>query len=510
MPPDGAAEVRRIIDLAEETNWPNPEPLFEPAEAERPYPLDALPRIMADAIRQYQIYGQQPLSLVACSALASASLATQGLADVARDQILVGPIGLYLVAVAISGERKTSADRTFTQPIREWIRERREALQPAVDRARTELTMWEAERAGLLNKIKGASGGKAQKDQEKLSWCKQRLAELESAPPRQPILPAMFHEDTNAASLAVDLAEGWPSASIWSDEAGLVIGSHGMNNDNLMGFIGLLNRLWDGNGFERSRLTTKSASIRGRRLTASLMMQPVVLARLLKAGDAASRGMGLVARMLPTWPTSTIGSRPYREGSEMPALGTFERRIRELLELELPVEGAGMVLAPPALSLSTAAFQVWRTLHDEIESELSRFGEFASVPDIGAKTAENAARIAGVFQVFNSGSGGRIDAEIMQGAAVVAVWHLNEARRMLSTIKLPKDVADADLLLGWLLQRPGDAIEPRDILRLGPGPLRDKSRRDAAIEILLAKNWIVEIDGRLLLNPKARQTNEPR
>jgi len=52
-----------------------------------------------------------------------------------------------------------------------------------------------------------------------------------------------------------------------------------MNNDNLMAFIGLLNRLWDGQDFDRNRLTVKSAQIKGRRLTVSLMMQPVVLAR---------------------------------------------------------------------------------------------------------------------------------------------------------------------------------------------------------------------------------------
>ena len=107
----------------------------------------------------------------------------------------------------------------------------------------------------------------------------------------------------------------WPSSSIWSDEAGLVIGSNGMKDDNLMGFIGLLNRLWDGQDFNRNRLTVKSAQIRGRRLTVSLMMQPVVLTRLLGAGDGVSRGMGWIARNLLAWPGSIIGSRPTLEDS---------------------------------------------------------------------------------------------------------------------------------------------------------------------------------------------------
>jgi hypothetical protein len=280
----------------------------------------------------------------------------------------------------------------------------------------------------------------------------------------------------------------WPSSSIWSDEAGLVIGSHGMNDDNLMGFIGLLNRLWDGQDFNRDRLTVKSAQIRGRRLTVSLMMQPVVLTRLLGAGDGVSRGMGWIARNLLAWPGSIIGSRPYRDAAEMLALDAFRCRVRELLELELRVEEMGMVLAPPSLSLSPSAFRVWRTLHDEVEAELSRLGEFGSVPDIGEKIAENAARIAGDFHVVTQGPGGSIDQATMEGAAAVAIWHLNEARRIVGATKMPQDVADADLLLGWLLRRPEDTIETREILRLAPAPLRLKGRRNAAINVLLEKH----------------------
>ena len=31
-PPDGAVEIRGIVENSEEVNWPDPEPLFEPAE----------------------------------------------------------------------------------------------------------------------------------------------------------------------------------------------------------------------------------------------------------------------------------------------------------------------------------------------------------------------------------------------------------------------------------------------------------------------------------------------
>jgi hypothetical protein len=153
-PPDGAAEIRRVLEQAEEVDWPDPEPLFEPAEAERPYPLDAAPSIISKAVEQYRNYGQQPLPLIAGSALATASLATQGIVDVARDPHLAGPISLHMAAIAVSGERKTSVDRTFTKSVRKWMSDRREALQPAVVKAHAEVLTWQAERDGLLSKIR--------------------------------------------------------------------------------------------------------------------------------------------------------------------------------------------------------------------------------------------------------------------------------------------------------------------------------------------------------------------
>jgi hypothetical protein len=80
-------------------------------------------------------------------------------------------------------------------------------------------------------------------------------------------MPTLFYEDVTPEGLAQEIAAGWPSAALWSDEAALVIGSHGMGKDSALRYLGLLNRFWDGNSFERFRTTTKSFSVTGRRLT---------------------------------------------------------------------------------------------------------------------------------------------------------------------------------------------------------------------------------------------------
>jgi putative DNA primase/helicase len=242
------------------------------------------------------------------------------------------------------------------------------------------------------------------------------------------------------------------------------------------------------------------------------MMQPVVLMRLLSASDGASRGMGLIARCLIAWPTSTIGSRLYKPAPEgLPALARFHRRLRELLEMRLPADSDNMALSPTLLRLSPAAFAVWRALHDEIEVELAPSREFGTIPDVGAKIAENAARLAGIFHLIENGPVGEIEEPTMDAATRVAVWHLAEARRTVGTTEKPQTVADAELLLEWLQRQPLGTIEPRRILNRGPAPLRDKKRRDGAIELLAETSHIFFGDARrsgFVINPKARGTTK--
>jgi hypothetical protein len=491
--------------------WPDPEPLATPNEEEQPYPLHALPKIMGDAIAEYQCYGQQPTSLIAGSAISAASLVVQGHVDVARDAKLIGPSSTYTAVIAISGERKTSCDNEFRKPLREWMAEEREKRKDETEEARSKVAQWEAARDGLLGKIKRASGN-GTSGPANIEQYKKELNALYHDKPEEAIQPALFYEDVNPESLTLSLADGWSSASLWSDESGLVIGSLGMSEDSAMRFMGLLNRLWDGGDFERTRATAKSAIVRGRRFTVCQLMQPIVLAKLLTLCGGGSRKMGLIARYLLAWPRSTMGSRPYREPPpNCPAMDRFHRRLREILDRKLPTldsSSSRMQLKPAILQLKRSAFELWREFHDATEASLGRSGEYAAIPDIAAKMPENAARLAAQFHVIElaelSGEVGEIE---MEGAIAAASWYLAEARRIIEATEKPGVIIDAEQLLEWLLQQPSQTgIEPRAILRLGPAPLRDQKRRNAALDLLFERSCIRKISDakstRLAINPK--------
>ncbi len=63
--------------------WQKPIPLIDENQNQQPYPIDSLPSIIKDAVLSYQQYGQQPIPLIACSALANLSLSCQSLANIA-------------------------------------------------------------------------------------------------------------------------------------------------------------------------------------------------------------------------------------------------------------------------------------------------------------------------------------------------------------------------------------------------------------------------------------------
>lgn len=254
--------------------WQTPIPFVSSYDAEIPYPVNALPKSLQKAVTAYQAYGQQPLSLVASGALANISLACQSLANVARDKYLVSPLSLYFLMVAGSGERKSAADSVFSKAIRKWESKIRTEREPKVQSALLLHKAWQMERDGLLAQIKRSMATGLDND-----FYKDMLERLMEEEPDIPIQPTLYFEDVTQEALAIHLAHGWPSASLWSDEAGIVLGSHSMQS-NPVRFVALLNRLWDGKTFTAHRKTSQSFSIQHRRLTLNLMMQPILLAQM--------------------------------------------------------------------------------------------------------------------------------------------------------------------------------------------------------------------------------------
>ena len=486
--------------------WPHPQPLVTEHE-KQPYPIDALPSGIRGAVAEVIDFVQCPPALAACSALSVLSLVGQGLADVEREPGLKGPTSLYFLAIAESGERKTSCDRHFLSPITNWERRKADEAKPDLDRYDANINTWNAEHDGIKEAIKQAAKKGAATD-----GLKQKLGTLIASKPLRPRVPNMVRTDTTPEALASALATQWSSGGVMSSEAGTVLGGHGMNADAMMRNLALLNTLWDGCAVKVERRTSESFTLEGARLTMGLAVQPETLRAFFDNSKGLARGTGFAARFLIAEPESTQGNRPFKPApKDWQRLSAFQNRLSLLLD-SAPDPGAKGRLDLKTLKFSPLAKTAWVAFHDEVEGRLKQGGDLTEARDVASKAADNVARLAALLHLYEEGATGAIGEHNVRSATQIVWWHLYEARRFLGEVSLSKESSNVSELDGWLLRycrsEGVSSVSTRDILQRGPRKIRKQPYFDTAMQELselgrarlvkLGSKKIVEINPILL------------
>ena len=480
-------------------DWPDPEALGHALGESAPFPVEALPEIIRDAVTAYAAYGKQPLPMIASSALATVSLVCQGHADIARDERLTGPISLSVASIASSGERKSAADKTFSAQIRKAIRELQTEAEETIKAAQARLDSWEAMRAGVKSALANIEKGILPAQDKPpsgqpitdamLEAARQRLLlrnnELAERRPVVPTMPRVLFGDASLEALAQKMQRSLPVGALWEDEGGQVIGSVGFREERLLAFLTALSKLWDGTGFTQDRASVDDREMFGKRLTVNLMFQPAVLDKLFSLEAGLARTQGFLARMLICEPTSTMGTRLYTPPKRLEAVDAFSRRALELFRRPLPLsEASEFEVDPPVMQLDPDAKKSWCDYHDLVERELGECGDLVDVPDFASKSAEQAVRIAGNFHLFAGHEPGEaVSEETMASAREVAAWYLDETLRIIRGRATPEPIRDAVLVWEWA--KGLETFTTSDLINYGPNALRKaKDRREAALKEL--------------------------
>lgn len=182
--------------------------------------------------------------------------------------------------------------------------------------------------------------------------------------PKTPIEPMLIFEEPTYEGLVKLFVNGQPSVGLFNDEGGRFIGGNGMNEENLLKTAAGLSALWDSRAITRVRAGDGATLLPGRRLSLHLMTQPSIAQLLLSNNTLIEQG--LLSRCLVTWPTSTAGTRFYREIdlSNSAEIKKYNARILEILKTPLPLaEGKQNELKPRELLLSSDAKQLWIALY---------------------------------------------------------------------------------------------------------------------------------------------------
>jgi hypothetical protein len=460
--------------------WLEPLPLDE-NDTPKPFPLEAMPQDLQDLMNELHGYYKTPIPLIAGSIFPVLAIAGQSLANINIDDTMIKPLSLFTLVIAESGERKSEIDKVLSKPLHDWERDLQRDKEAEAKQAKASKKSWVARGKGLEDAIKRKST-----KGESTTQLEQQLIELEQDEPQDVIIPSLLMQDQTPEGMAQAL-QRYPSAGLLSSEAGIVLGGHGMSNDTAVRNMGILNDLWSGQPVKITRAKAESFSLYQRRITVGLAVQPSTLAAFGKNTDA--RGIGFFSRFMLAHPESTRGQRLYTKPPQWQHLPKFRKRITDLLDIqqEPDTEHGGLDLFD--LELHPKALEIWIAGYNEIESGLKPHGEYTEVGDVASKTADNAARIAGLFHLYHNGLTGRVTEQEMQSGMIIARWYLHEALRYFTNATKPANIRDADNLERCIISKCKDvnanAIERRVIMQnVTPKSLRTAQTFNTAIELL--------------------------
>ena len=296
--------------------------------------------------------------------------------------------------------------------------------------------------------------------------------------------------DPTFEGLAKLFVVGQPSLGLFSAEGGQFIGGHGMTQEAKLRTAAGISSLWDGEPIKRVRAGDGASILPGRRLSMHLMAQPDVAALLLS--DRVLADQGMLSRLLVSSPTSTVGSRPWREPEPESdtAIKRYGARLLAILERPLPLaEGKTNELMPRRLKLSPEARKGWIAFADHIEGEMK--GGLEPIQGLANKLPEHAARIAAVLTLVEDIGAGEVSPKHMAAGIELAQHYAGEALRLFAAGHADPDILLAQRTLEWLEREWNeDFVSLRAIYTHGPNPVRDAKTARRIAAILADHGWL--------------------
>lgn len=470
------------------------------------FPLHALPKVIRDAVLEVHRYVQAPIPLIASCVLGVIASVGQGLILVRRDSSLVSPVSLIILSIADPNERKSKIESYFKLPIVEWEKAQEKQYSIDLNNYLTAVDVFESVEANLLKAIKKDEG-------EDLEALHQSLATHRNENRPTPILrPSILQGDSTKEGSIKHLAESYPLVSVMSAEGGTIFGGAALSQANqLTGTLAFYDSLWSNEGCQVTRAGAGKTNLERVALTMNIAVQPDVFEKFITKADSIARGIGFLARACICHPASTQGERLYKPPPEVfGAVDELNGVVKVLLGL-LPEHIEYGALRRKQVRLSAPAFTVWEQYYNSVELLQKKGQAFEFVRDVAGKSAENAARFAGLFHLVDTETPYLIGDEISEAhmgmGADIAAYYLDEAKAYLSSTDLPEDIRLASdvssRLVAYCTERKNNPdmvkgrlfwneLTLRQFVRLGGAKLSKLPSKNPLIEELLSANHLID------------------
>jgi len=460
-----------------------------------PYPLDAFLTVVRETGYELVRNVQAPDAMVGMALINAVSMACQSLIDVKLPTGQIRPVSQNLLIVAESGERKSTVASLLLAPFREADTKSITSHGCKTMEYQAELHAWEAKNKGLLRAI-----SKASCKGEDTSKLEMELVEHSKLLPTKPRLRYFLRQDITGKAIMEALQGSDESIAITTDEGHVLFQSFAMAQ------VGLLNRLWDSpEVLPLDRAGKDPILAMNPRVSVSIMTQKAPLQAYMEKRGSVAKGSGHWARYLVGWPASTQGFRWVNPNEQQwEHLPNFHARISELLRKHQAMIESGMITRE-LIEFSDDAKARWFALASETEV-LLREGQYLSdINDFASKVMEILARLAAALHYFG-GEGGRITLDTLERSFAIINWHVGAYKTLFSPqFVVPQDQLDAQAIARYLrlhswLGPTSDTYVPKNHLRRN-GPVRDKTRLSAALELLGAQGAI-----QVVVAPKDKKT----
>lgn len=437
------------------------------------FPVSEFPETLQYVAGIAQKITQAPFELSMITLLESLATTYQGAFDVEGLNGKPIPLSLYTLAIAMSGEGKSSTQSLVFEPIMRFSREMEQQHAQHMDDWQTRRELWEMD-LELLTKKRAKLNSNGADSQHIDDAIERHLPKK----PTKPRLLRIVSSDATPAGLRNWLANGKGMGLLQNSDAGQLL------NGPLIKEASLLCDLWTGSSITVDR-GNSCISIPTPRVTISLKVQPNFFRELLEKNGEAFRSSGLSGRFLTYVPESRIGRRTLGEQlseEDQEVISSFHSRIYEEL-----TEYYTRNHAIRTIRLSHGARAYLRNIAGMVERDIAPGGRLNYMTESATKFIEQTCRISALMALFENPNTDSVSQEHAQRAVNIAEYFLRQYAFVYSPYQGPgRDVLLANELLHFLCQRVQfqPVVLRTTILQGGPKNLRNKANLDRAIDIL--------------------------
>lgn len=406
------------------------------------FPWDELPETIKGAVIEICRNDSLATPLAVQATLSAVSLACQDLILVDRGIGEPSPCSLFMLAVAESGSRKTTADKIVTKPLEAYDNQKKSEFEKENSNYKNTFKQHKTKETALIKSFEMWLKKKHRANNDDIDYINEKINEIENelnevrstiSASAEPKLKRVLYSSISIKDLEGNLCKNWPSAGLISNEAADILNSRSESD------MARLDRLWDGQSIDVvGKTKNESYSVSDPRLTLSLMIQPTVFERFIERKGEMARGIGFFPRTLISQPETLYGQRTIDENPTRTTewISKFNARILQLLNhnhADITTRSNKRLI----LSFSPSAQLLWKKDHNSKEEMTIDGGLYADEREFINRYSEHVARIAALLYFFEHRSlhndknpinikTDEIPESIMKSAIKITEWYLNE------------------------------------------------------------------------------------